>query len=57
MNEQVNGDRALNGCDREKAATGSSAERGSDPETLSKVQLAGPYQRKRRKKICVEALR
>lgn len=42
MSEQVNSDGALNGCDREKAARGSSTEGGSDPETVSKCSLLGP---------------
>lgn len=42
MSEQVNSDGALNGCDREKAARGSSTEGGSDPETVCKCSLLGP---------------
>lgn len=42
MNEQVNSDGALNGCDREKAARGSISEGGSDPETVSKCSLLDP---------------
>lgn len=53
LSEQVSGDGALNGCDREKAARGSSTEEGSDPETASKCSFAGPF----RKKISPPALR
>ena len=55
MSEQVNGDGALNGCDREKAARGFSTEGGSDPETVSKCSLPGSF-RKKEKKLSLEAL-
>lgn len=52
VNEQVNSDGALNGCDREKAATGSSTEGTSDPETASKVRLAPASLEKEEKNVC-----